>query len=489
MALIASLVDFEGFLAAATAINTTILDIAGPLFSYAPFCAVLLIVLVYVSPLGRVRIGGENAKPILSLWNWFAITLCTTIATGILFWGTAEPIFHLNGPPGFAGAEANSPEAARFALASLYFHWAITPYAIYSAPALAFALAYYNLGAAYSLSAPLSLAMGGAAKGAGAAIIDAIALFALVAGVAASLGAGVLTLVGGVASVTGLADTPFLRFIILVGIVVTFIASSVSGLHRGIRFFSDMNVRLFLLLAAFVFIAGPTWKVLTLGADAFVHYITEFLPRSLRTGGDADAEWVRSWTFFNFANWAAWAPITALFLGRIAVGRTVREIIHMNLLAPALFGVFWMTIFGGAALTMDQSNAGAMSAALKTEGPEGIIYAMFQLLPFAGIVIAVFLTTTFVSFVTAMDSNTHSIASVCMTARRQEDETQGAGLWVKLFWGVLIGAVAFIMTATNGVAGVRMLSNLGGAPGLLILIGSMAALCRLIWRAYHGKIA
>jgi choline-glycine betaine transporter len=104
-------------------------------------------------------------------------------------------------------------------------------------------------------------------------------------------------------------------------------------------------------------------------------------------------------------------------------------------------------------------------------------------LPLTGLVIALFLFTTFISFVTAMDSNTHSIASVCLDARRQSDEPPGAGLMVKIFWGVLIGAVAWVMTATNGVDGVRMLSNLGGAPGLFIIAGCAAALARLAFMA------
>ncbi|GAB4517279.1 MAG: hypothetical protein Kow00133_01580 [Amphiplicatus sp.] len=220
--------------------------------------------------------------------------------------------------------------------------------------------------------------------------------------------------------------------------------------------------------------------MLSLGGQSALAYAQDFLPRSLDLGLGADGAWSRDWTIFYFANWLAWAPITAMFLGRIAVGYTVREFILVSLLAPAFFGMVWMTVFGGAALSIDRETQGALTAALDAGGPEAVMYALLRALPLTLAVTLVFVFSTFVSFVTAMDSNTHSIASVCLRARRHEDESQSARLWIKIFWGVLIGAVAWVMTSTKGVEGVRMLSNLGGVPGLVILIGCGAALARLM---------
>lgn len=245
LALAASLVDFEGFLAAATAAHHWILDRFGWAFALSSFAAVALMAAAFVSPLGAVRIGGHKAKPVLKRWNWFAITLCTTIATGILFWGTAEPLFHFNAPPGFAQAPARSEAAASFALSTLYMHWAITPYSIYAVASLAFALAYYNCNGAYSLSGPLRLVFGRVMDGPAGAVFDAAALFALTAGVAASLGAGVMTLASGIGDAAGIPDGALLRLTITALIVATYVASSVSGLQRGIKHLSDINIRLF----------------------------------------------------------------------------------------------------------------------------------------------------------------------------------------------------------------------------------------------------
>ena len=309
------MVDYSGFHAAVVAANDWLLSRFDWLFSLASFGAVLLVAWVAISPLGSVRIGGPNAKPILSRWNWFAITLCTTIAIGILFWGAAEPIFHVSNPPAFSGAEPQSEEAARFAVSTLFMHWTITPYALYSIPALAFALAHFNLGRPYSLSGPLSIVFGRAATGRGGALIDAVGLYALIAGVAASLGVGVMTLAGGLDRLTALNDGAPLRFAVTLCIVGVFVASSITGIQRGIKFLSDINVKFFFALAAFMLIAGPTGAILSLGAKAAGDYVVNFIPASLALGERAGSPWMQDWTVFYFANWLAWAPITAPVFG------------------------------------------------------------------------------------------------------------------------------------------------------------------------------
>ncbi|WP_375210785.1 BCCT family transporter [Hyphococcus sp.] len=482
-ALAFSLIDFDRFHHLVSAANQWILRHFDWLFSYGSFAAVLLIGWVVISPLGAVRIGGPNAKPILSRWNWFSITLCTTIAIGILFWGSAEPMFHIKAPPPYAHINPYTEDASTFAISSMFMHWTITPYAIYTVPALAFALAHYNLGRPYSLSGPLSLVFGRAATGKAGAVIDAVGLYALVAGVAASLGAGVMTLAGGLEAIAGIYDTTFLRFVVTLMIVALFVASSISGLQRGIKFLSDINTKFFFVLIVFVFLAGPTLDILVLGAKSFGEYAAQFIPRSLALGDRAGADWTRDWTVFYFANWLAWAPVTALFLGRISVGYTVREFILFNLAAPALFGGVWMTVFGGAAIGVDAAERHALVAALDARGPEAVSYALFDALPASAVVMMLFVGLTFISFVTAMDSNTHSITSVCLKNIKPGEKRPRAERWVKIFWGALIGAVAFIMTSTTGIDGVRMLSNLGGLPGLFILIamGAVIITMRVNW--------
>lgn len=477
VAVVASFVNLEAFLATTTTINEWILDKFSHAFAWIGLICLASAIWAFFSPLGKVRIGGENAEPLLGPWNWFAITLCTTLAIGILFWATAEPMFHFYDPGGRDIVPA-SEEAAQFAMISLFMHWSFTPYAIYAVPGLTFALAYYNLDKPFSLVGPLSVLFKKPINAVAADLIDAVALFTLVAGVAASLGTGMLSLAGGISNLSSLTTTPVLSAVVAFAIVAAFVGSSATGLQKGIRILSDINTKFFFAFAIFVLLFGPTSQLLLAGVKAFAGYITEFIPRSLVIGDANNRQWANSWTIFYWANWLAWAPLTALFLGRIARGYTVRAYIVVNLFAPAMFSILWMAIFGGTALQIDISEGGALKGVLDTLGPEAVLYSLVERLPLSGVLAVTLLLLSFVSLVTAADSNTDAIASVCLKGR-VEDNSPKSTLFIKIFWGSLIGIIAWVMTAFSGIDGVRMMSNLGGLPALIIVFALNVALILL----------
>lgn len=483
LTVLTSFVDHEGLLAATSAANSWILSHFAWAFSWGSFLFVITCLWAFFSPLGRVRIGGPEAKPLLTPWGWFSITLCTTIAIGILFWATAEPIFHVYGPPTHSGIAPGSPEAAQFAMTSLYMHWSFTPYAIYTVPGLAFALAYYNLKRPYSLNGPLSLVLGRATRGLVGDLIDTVAIFALIAGIAATLGVGMLSISGGVSAIFDVPSSAFMQAMVTVAIVGTFVVSSITGLQRGIRILSNINTRFFFLLAIFILVTGPTGAMVSLGWDGLTGYVREFLPRSLGLGATHDADWSEAWTVFYWANWLAWAPITALFLGRIARGYTVRAFIMVNFFGPALFAILWMTIFGGAAIDMDRASGGGLNSLLAEAGPEAVAYAFLAEFPFSGVLMAGFVFLSFISYVTAADSNTEAIAGVCEKEIGQGNaeavDSSPVSFWVKGTLAILIGASAWAMTALSGIDGVRMMSNLGGFPALILVLLMNAALILL----------
>lgn len=479
---VASLVDPTGFLSAVTAANSWILTYFSNAFNWGSFVFVVTLVWVWFSKLGGVKIGGASAVPMLSKWNWFAITLCTTIAIGILFWATAEPLYHFYQPPSLLGIEAGSSDARRFAMSSLFMHWSVTPYAIYTVPSLAFALAFYNLNKSYSLSGPISTVFVAAEKNKAKDVIDAIALFSLVAGVSASLGVGILSISSGLAPFLGVSSNGILLATVAVAIVTAFMVSSLSGLMRGIRLLSDWNVRFFFVLCVVLVIAGPTYEILTYGAQGLVDYAIEFLPRSVGAGATADEVWSGAWTTFYWANWLAWAPVTAMFLGRIARGYTVRQFILFNLILPSTFAIVWMSIFGASAIEMDIAGGG-IYAVLQHDGPEAAIYQLFANLPLSALWSAGFILLSFICFVTAADSNTEAIASICHKSIGHPtiiaEDKNLATFRLKVMWASLIGFTAWIMVTFSGVDGVRMLSNLGGLPALLIVLVLNFALIRM----------
>ncbi|MEM1328503.1 MAG: BCCT family transporter [Bacteroidota bacterium] len=479
-----SLIDQNAFLAQATAINDWILDHFSWLYASTTFLLVLLCIVVYFSPLAKVKIGGEQAQPILSRWRWFSITLTTTVAIGILFWGTAEPLFHLHQPPDGLGIDPNSPAAATFSMSTMFMHWTFTPYAIYTIAGLTFAIGYYNLKQPFSLGAMLYPLLGKRANGRLAKIIDAICLFSLAAGMAASLGAGILTIGGGIEDLFAIENGKVSMGLVTVGIVLCFLISAASGLLKGIRILADINIRAFILLAIFVFLFGPISEQLAVGWSGLKDYVVNFVPRSLPFVGIEDRDWAHSWTMFYWANWLAWTPITAIFLGRLSYGYTVRDYIHFNWILPAIFGGVWMMIFSGTTLHFDQIESSALYATLQESGVERIIYAVFDRLPASEVMGIIFLLITFLSYITAADSNTSAMSGISSTGISPKSPEPSFG--IKLVWGVTIGAIAWIMVSFAGIDGVKMTSNLGGFPALFLVIAVAIGLVKLIVK---GKAA
>ncbi len=487
-AAVASLINLEGFFAVAKAMNDWILATFSGLISWAVFGFVLTCFGVLVSPLGRVRIGGADAKKLLGMWSWFSITLCTTIAIGILFWAMAEPMFHLYQPGGEArGIEAGSAAAKQFSLITLFMNWTISPYAIYTVSGLAFALAYHNLGKPYSVSGPLSALVGRSIPSFVSAFLDAAILLALVMGMAASLGAGMLMLSGGLAKVTGLPSGPLSLALVASTIGVVVLISSLTGLMKGIRILSVANTWFFFFLVGFLIVFGPARDMLIQGGQALVSYAAEFVDRSLLIGdASGDKEWSKGWTVFYFANWLAWAPVTAMFLGRIARGYTVRAFIGVNLILPALFSMLWMSVFGVFAMETDLAQAGVLKETLDASGAEAVMFRALDFTPMTMLMVPVLLLLAFISYVTAADSNTEAISQICRThdtPMTEADEAEPNSPRLKIIWVILLCVTAWIMVAFSGIDGVRMLSNVGGLPALFVVLGLQAALIRMVFQA------
>ncbi|MCK2183029.1 BCCT family transporter [Halomonas getboli] len=476
-AVIASFQDLDAFLGFTSQLNDAILERFSWLFSLGSLYLLILAIVVYASPLGHIRIGGDDeAEPLLTKMRWFSITLCTTLAVGVLFWTTAEPLYHLMGPPDSLGLEAGSSDAALFAMSTMFLHWTFTPYAIYAVPALIFALAFYNRRQKFSISSMLEPLFGPSIRHY-SGLIDALALYSLVAGMASTLGTGAITLAGGLGQYMDGETNPLRLGLIIALIVVTFVISATSGLKRGIARLSALNAWLLLALGLFVFVFGPTAFMLQIGVESFGVYLDNFFTRSLFTGAAGNDQWPHWWSIFYWAIWFAWAPVAALFLGRISRGYTVREFLRINLLYPALFATVWIVIFSGGTLYFQMRTGIDLNAVLNDQGVEHVLYRLFDELPLANIWVPLLLFIAFVSYVTAADSNTDAIGNLC-TRGLTADSDFSAGIPMKVIWGTVVGVIAWVMTSFVGIDGVKMLSNLGGLPALLIILLASTALWR-----------
>ncbi|RXE47373.1 BCCT family transporter [Chromohalobacter israelensis] len=484
-AVIASYVDLDAFLATASALNDAILTHFSWLFSLGSLYLLAMAVIVYFSPLGHVRIGGRDATPLLSRLRWFSITLCTTLAVGVLFWTTAEPLYHFMAPSESLGLEAGSSDAMLFAMSTMFLHWSFTPYAIYAVPALIFALAFYNLRLRFSISSMLEPLFGPRVKRFGG-LIDAVSLYALVAGMASSLGTGALTLAGGAGQYLGGETSPLRLGVVIALIVVTFVISAASGIQKGIARLSSLNAVLLMILGVFIFVVGPTSFMLSLGVESFGVYLDDFFTRSLFTGTAGDDQWPHWWSIFYWAVWFAWAPMAALFLGKISRGYTVREFLRVNLLYPALFASVWVIIFSGAALYYQAHTGVDLHAILNDRGVENVLYELFRQLPFAGLWIPLLLFIAYISYVTAADSQTDAIGNLCIRGLTADSDLN-TGVSMKVLWGVIVGIVSWVMVSFVGIDGVKMLSNLGGLPALLIVLLASGSLWR--WLKHPERLA
>lgn len=485
IALLLSVWQGAAFVAAETAVNDWILRRLGPLFAGAGVAFLALLGAVALSPLGRTVIGGADARPLLNRWRWFAVMLCTTIATGILFWGAAEPLFHLNAPPPMLGLEPGSDAAAAFAMSTMFLHWTLTPYGIYTVAALAFALVYYNRGEPFSLSSLFVPLLGHRARGPVGTGIDIVCLYALVAGMAASMGAGILAIAGGIETLGGFAGGMPLRWAVAILIVASFLISAATGLQKGIAGLSVLNTWLFFAIIAFALIAGPTAEMFGLSLRGGAEYVGTFVPRNL--GLDVDGDWSRQWTIFYWGNWFAWAPVTALFLGRLAVGYSVREFILMNLVLPSLFGALWMTAIAGSAIVLDQQSGAGLYAIIAANGPDSVLFRLFDALGGGPAVTGLILFTIFLSYVAGADANVSAMSA--LSTHGITPDAPEAPMAVQSVWGIAVGLVAVVLVAASGIDGIRMMSVLGGAPALFVIIGAALSLAVMTVRGQRAAAA
>lgn len=473
-----TLVNKEFFISATAEMNNAIIDNLSWLFNLAAVSMVGAVIYAYISPIGKVVIGGKGAQRIYTPFKWFAVSLTSVIAMGILFWAVAEPIVHYYNPPAYTGIEAKTVQATQFAMSTIFVHWTITPYAIYTVASLVFALALHNLKMKFSIGSMFRPILGKYMDGTLADVIDGLALFAVVMGMSATLTSGLLIINDGASSVLGVEKSPTTYGIIALIIIGSALFSATTGLHKGIQILSRINTWIYFAAIAFFFTLGPTSYILSLGVETFGIYLSNWFSLNMVTGAAGESQWPGWWTVAFFASWFAWAPLTSLFLGKIAKGYTVRQFIIVNVTLPCIFAFFWFSTFSGSSLYIDKLINGGLYQAYQATGFASVIYVLFEQYPLSSITSTIFIFACFITFITAADSNTDAIGSLCIND--SSSERMSSPLWIKTVWGLSIAFIAWISASYIGVDAIKMLFNLAGLPGMLICIGALFSLIRLI---------
>lgn len=485
LVVILNIASGDVFRVVVTTAFTWVIQNVGWAFSLTTTFFVFLLLAVLFSPLGKIKFGGEKAKPEISTWNWFCIALCAGVGIGLVFWGVSEPIYHLANVPPEMG-KPFSKDAILFSMETIFLHWTFVPYGLYVICALPIALAFYNYNKPFRVSSGLYFLIGDRCQGIIGTIVDSVVLFSVAGVLANSLGLGIMQLASGVQYITGINPNKIMWVIITIVVVGTYTVSSYTGINKGIKWFSSQNTKLFIFILAFVFLLGPTVYILDLGVESFGYFLSNFVGRSLWVGaGEASSrDWMQSWTYYYWPDWMGFAPIIGMFLARIVYGRTVRQFILMNLIAPSLFGMVWFIIFGGAAIHMQQTGTFDIWKIIQERGLESSLFAFLEQFPFAVVIIPIFILTIAVSFITMGDGMTTCIANLSSKGYSHKPESIEANeppVRLRIAWGVIIGVIALVFILFEGTKGAKMLATLTGFPAMFLLVALSASIIKVFF--------
>jgi len=441
---------------------------------------VIFCVVVMVTPLGKVKLGGPNAKPKFTMMQWFGISLCTGIGAGVVFWGSAEPLIFAMEPPAYTGLEPGSNGAVLWSMVRCFMQWGLTPYATCVVTGVILAYLILNKGAPFKTSSMLIPIFGkDVVNSKWANAFDAWSAFALTAAVAGGLGYGAMQLSTAVDAFAGIKPNMFIYIAIIAVMFVCYNASAISGLRSGITWLSNKNVQLFFILLIFVFLAGPTTYICNLFTESLGSYINEFFANSLNTAPYPDSGmWPQNWDMYWWVDWMAYAPLLGLFMVRCANGRTLREFVLIEWLLPALFGIVWFTVFGGTILHAQLWEGMDFLTIYLEQGAEALTLATFDALPVlstvAKIVMLVIIT---ISLVTQCDSMAVTLAGMSMEGA---DENTEPPIFLKLFWGTVFAVVAAVFVVLGGIGGVKTIKSFAGIPMCFICLACMVGFCKFI---------
>ncbi|MFI7008544.1 BCCT family transporter [Streptomyces sp. NPDC050145] len=429
-----------------------------------------------ISRYGKIHLGAEGEEPEFRTVSWVAMMFSAGMGIGLMFYGVSEPLAHFTTPP--PGTDpADAAEAMETAMATTLFHWTLHPWAIYAVVGLAIAYSTFRRRRRQTISSVFVPLIGEErAHGAWGRVIDILAIFATLFGSAASLGLGALQIGSGFEVLNWMdkVSTGLLVTIIAV-LTVAFVASAISGVEKGIQWLSNINMVLALILAVFVFIAGPTIIVLDLiptSLGAYLGDLPQLVGRTEASSGKGVADWLGSWTVFYWAWWISWTPFVGMFIARISRGRTIRQFVGGVILVPSTVSLVWFAIFGGTSMKLKER--GELGGA---DTPEAQLFGVLHEYPIPTATSLLVMILVGIFFVSGADA-----ASIVMGTLSQKGALE-PGRFVVIFWGVVTGAVAAVMLligngSGNALTGLQNLTILVAAPFTLVMIGMCVSLMR-----------
>lgn len=434
-----------------------------------------------VSPMGQVKLGKDNDKPEFSFGSWIAMLFSAGMGIGLVFWGAAEPLSHF--AIDSATAEPGSAKAFKESLRFTFFHWGIHAWAIYAVVALPLAYFQFRKGEPGLISATLKPLFGDKMNGPWGTLVDVIAVFATAVGVATTLGFGTIQINEGLAFLfDGIPSDNFtVQLIIILVVTVLFLISAWSGLSKGIKYLSNTNMVLAIILFLLVLVLGPTLLILNMFTETLGSYFQNLVGMSFRSA-PIDGEnraWIDGWTIFYWAWWISWAPFVGIFIARISKGRTIRQFLFGVLLIPTIISFIWFAAFGTTAI--DTQNSGVDLTGLLTSE---ILFGVFNELPMGILlsVVAIFLVAIF--FITSADSATFVLGMQSTNGSLHPSNS------IKLVWGISQSTIAVILLSVGGLDALQTALIIAAFPFsfiMLLMMGSFYKSLNLEYKSLKRK--
>ena len=428
-----------------------------------------------VSSFGNIKLGSNEEEPEFSFWSWLAMLFAAGMGVGLMFFGVAEPLTHYLSPITEGGSGARQQDALLHTL----FHWGVHAWSVYAAMALA--LAYF----AFRYKLPLSLRscfyplLKEKIDGKAGDIIDILALVATLFGIITTLGFGAAQLGAGLAQIGWISENTFsVQTIVIFAVMGLAVASAASGIGKGVKMLSEMNLTLAFVLMVFVLATGPTLHLLSAFNDNLGTYLSNLVQLSFKTYSyeQNHTEWFGGWTILYWAWWCSWAPFVGLFIARISKGRTIREFIFGVLVVPSLFGVLWFTVFGNTAIWLNDGEA-AGTLGQMISSPETLLFKFLDYLPLSSVTGLVSLVVISLFFITSADSGIYVLNNIA-----SRDKSLTAPRWQAVMWGVLMSVVSIVLMQSGGLANLQAMTLLVALPFAMLML----LMCFSLWKGLNA---
>ncbi len=459
-------------------IQASIIANAGWFYVLAVALILIYVAFLGLSRFGDIKLGPDHAEPAFNNKSWFAMLFSAGMGIGLMFFGVAEPVMHFMSPP---EGDPATVEAAKEAMKLTFFHWGLHAWAIYAIVALILAFFAYRHGLPLTLRSALYPLIGDKIYGPIGHAVDIFAIIGTVFGVATSLGFGVLQVNSGLHYLFGLPVGANIQVILIIAITALATLSVVSGLDKGIRRLSELNLVLAIGLMGLILILGPTVLLLQTYVQNTGGYLSEIVNKTFNLYAYDPTDWLGGWTLLYWGWWLSWSPFVGMFIARISRGRTIRQFVMGVLFVPAGFTLAWMTVFGNTAIDMILHQGMTQLGEVISEDSSLALFVFLEQFPLSGLLSTIAMLMVVVFFVTSADSGS---LVVDMLASGGNDHTP---LWQRIYWAASIGLVAVVLMMAGGLSALQTAVIASALPFAMVLMVAAYGLHQALQVDLHKK--